>query len=298
MNLQTQNWHQNMIDALQLNGKGERTQESYVRAVRQIITYFNVELPELLTEAQIREYFLYRRNTSKWASATLKMSYYGIRFYYEKILFKKWNIFDLFKVQKQRKLPAVLTKDEVKNIINRVNRFHNYVFLTTVYSCGLRLEEALHLQVSDIDKERMVIHIHRGKGAKDRFVPLPKETYQLLRKYWATHRNPKLIFPGVGRSGKEGPTATEPLARWSVQGAFQRAVRRAGINKRHVSLHTLRHSYATHLLEAGINLRIIQKFLGHACIKMTAIYLHLTDAGQEDAVNIINDTMKRFCNEN
>lgn len=296
MNHKNNDWYSTMNEALQLNGKGERTRECYTRAVNQIIKHFKVDRPENLNEQQIREYFVFRMNISKWANSTLKMAYYGIKFYYEKVLFKQWNFFNLFKMQKQRKLPCVLTRDEVKRIIKCTNRFHNTAFITTVYSCGLRLEEALNLQISDIDRKRMLIHIHRGKGAKDRFVPIPYETYMLLREFWTTHRNPMLIFPSVGRTGKDGHTATTPIARDTVRGAFNRACKKAGITKRHVSLHTLRHSYATHLLEAGVNLRAIQKYLGHSSIKVTAIYLHLTQSGNEQAVNILNDTMKGLYN--
>ena len=137
-----------------------------------------------------------------------------------------------------------------------------------------------------------MIHIHRGKGAKDRYVPLPESTYALLRRYWTTHRNKRLIFPAVGRGGVNGPTSELPMSIEGVQGALRRAKVVAGINKKGVSVHTLRHSYATHLLEAGVNLRVIQKNLGHANIETTMIYLHLTNAGMEDAYRIINSVMQ------
>lgn len=168
------------------------------------------------------------------------------------------------------------------------------MFLTTVYSCGLRLQEALFLQISDIDAKRMMIHVHRGKGAKDRFVPLPQETLNLLRFYWKTHRNPTLLFPALGRGHQKAPMSTIPMAIDSVQGAFREAKLAAGIKKRRVSIHTLRHSYATHLLEAGVNIRVIQRYLGHANLETTMVYLHLTHKGQEDAYQIINQTMRGF----
>jgi integrase len=145
-----------------------------------------------------------------------------------------------------------------------------------VYSCGLRLQEGLHLEVSDIDSARMTVHVHRGKGAKDRYVPLPGATLGLLRKHWGAHRNPTLLFPATGRGHRAAPGATTPLATSSVQGAFRQAVVAAGIQKHQVSVHTLRHCYATHLLEAGVNIRAIQRYTGHTDLESTMVYLHLT----------------------
>lgn len=170
----------------------------------------------------------------------------------------------------------------------------HYAFHSTVYGCGLRISEALALQVSDIDGKRMMIHVHRGKGAKDRYVPLAQDTYQLLRRCWSSHRNPVLIFPALGRGGNEGPSAKTHMALDSAQGAFRRAKFAAGITKRRVSVHTLRHCYATHLLEAGVNPRVIQRYMGHANLETTMIYFHLTQKGTEDACKIINSTMKGF----
>jgi integrase/recombinase XerD len=185
----------------------------------------------------------------------------------------------------------VLNVNEVWNIINTVNTPQNKAYLTTVYTCGLRLHEALFLQVADIDSQRKRIHVHRGKGAKDRYVPLPKSTLHVLRAYWKRHRNPLWIFPRLGRSGREGPKATRPMAKASVQGALRRVLKQLKITKR-ISIHTLRHSYATHLLEAGVNIRRIQQYLGHSSLTSTMVYLHLTTQGHEHAYDIINSMMK------
>jgi integrase len=166
-----------------------------------------------------------------------------------------------------------------------------------VYACGLRLREALYLQVSDTDKDRMQIHIHRGKGAVDRYVPLPEETLHLLRRYWVTHRNSSLIFPALGRGHTSGPRSETPMAVDSVQGAMRQARTTSGIRKRRVTIHTLRHSYATHLLESGVNIRVIQKYPGHSQLETTMVYLHLTQKGQEDSYSLINNMMKGFDRE-
>jgi site-specific recombinase XerD len=150
----------------------------------------------------------------------------------------------------------------------------------------------LHLQVSDIDSERMLIHVHRGKGAKDRYVPLPQATLKMLRRHWVTHHHPRLIFPALGRSGQGASDAETPMAKSSVQGAFRDAKGQAGIRKKGVSVHTLRHCYATHLLEAGVNLRAIQRYLGHTQLETTMIYLHLTQKGHDDAAHLIDKLME------
>ncbi len=149
---------------------------------------------------------------------------FGRQIFFINVLRRKWQLFDILRAQTERKLPCVLAKSEIDRIFKHVHTFHNRVFLTTVYSCGLRLQEALHLQVSDIDSQRMMIHVHRGKQAKDRYVPLPEETLDLLRKYWKTHKNQLLIFPALGRNGKQASTAASPMVVASVQGAVYATV--------------------------------------------------------------------------
>ena len=156
---------------------------------------------------------------------------------------------------------------------------------------GLRLQEALSLQVADIDGPRLQVHVQRGKGAKDRYVPLPTDTLALLRTYWKTHRNTTWLFPATGRDQHHSPTATSPMSRSSVQGAFRSAKHRAGMTKMGVAIHTLRHAYATHLLEAGVNPRLIQRSLGHTQLETTMVYLHLTHKGHEDAYERLTSLM-------
>jgi len=283
-------WQQKMVKALQVTGKGESTQEAYLRAIRLLCDHYGSP-PDHLTEDNLVDYFIHRQEVTKWSPATMRICYTGIKFFFAHVLQRDWHLLNIARARRQTRLPAVLTREEVKSILAKVDTFHNNVFLTTVYACGLRLQEGLHLEVSDIDGARKMIHIHRGKGAKDRYVPLPESTYHLLRRYWCTHRNPQLIFPAVGRTRNQGPVSTIPMSIEGVQGGFRRAKIATGIKKKGVSIHTLRHSYATHLLEAGVNLRVIQKNLGHSSIETTMIYLHLTNKGMEDAYQIINSLM-------
>jgi site-specific recombinase XerD len=159
---------------------------------------------------------------------------------------------------------------------------HNRTYFRAVYSLGLRLEEGLHLQVGDIDSGRMMVHVHHGKGAKDRYVPLPTTTPAALREYRATHRHPTWLFPAVGRDHRQATAADHPMERSGAQGAMRRVVAELKLRKT-ISVHTLRHSYATHLLEAGVNLRLIRPYLGLSSLRTTMIDLHLTAASQEQA---------------
>jgi site-specific recombinase XerD len=284
-------WYEQSMRALQLSGKGDKTQQMYTRSVRKLVEFYE-KTPDAITETELQDYFLHRINIDEWSPGTMRICHAGIRFFFTNVLDRSWRTFEYLHVQKERRLPTVLSCEEVQRVLACVYAFHNRVFLTTVYSCGLRLQEALHLEVSDIDRQRMMIHVYRGKGAKDRYVPLPMSTYKLLRKYWATHRHPRLLFPALGRNGKNAHKSQSPMAVSSVQGAMKNAVREAGIQKKEVKIHTLRHSYATHLLEEGVNIRVIQKYLGHSSLDTTLIYLHLTQKGNEDAYALINTLME------
>jgi site-specific recombinase XerD len=285
-------WYDKAVEALKLNGKGERTQEAYARHVRKLIEFFNGKEPDQITEEELKRYFIHRQDINKWQPNTMRICYSAIKFLYLHVVQRDWYLLKIIKAPTEKRLPSVLSREEVNSILSKIATFHNFVFLSTIYSCGLRLQEGLFLQVSDIDGKRKLIHVHRGKGAKDRYVPLPDSTYALLRRYWVTHRIPSLIFPALGRGCNLGPTSLAPMAIESVQGAFREAKIAAAIRKRRVSIHTLRHSYATHLLEAGVNIRAIQRYLGHSQLETTMVYLHLTNKGQEDAYGIINAVMK------
>jgi len=278
-----------MIADMKLCDYSDRTQKSYLRSVQQLINYWNRPAEEI-SEQQVREYFLFCKDELEWTASTMRGAYSGIKFFYSKTLPMQWETLELLKVKRLTTPPTVLSIDEVRLILDAARTPQANAFLSTVYSCGLRLAEALALRICDIDSGRMVIRVH-GKGKRQREVPLPDSTYLLLRSYWKTHRNENLIFPALGRDGKQGATATKPMARSSVQQMIRRIVKDIPSIKKQVTLHTLRHSYATHLIEAGINLRIVQQYLGHASLETTMIYLHVTDLGNSDAVARINRLM-------
>ena len=265
---------QRMIEDLQLRGMSERTQEMYVRAVRQLAEHYH-KSPEHITEEELRDYFLYLKNVKQYSRSASTIALCGIKFFYEQSLTRDWTTLTFIRAPREQKLPVVLSPDEVHTVLAHLRLFRYRACLTTIYACGLRLQEGTHLQVPDIDSARMLVHVRCGKGAKDRYVPLPPQTLTLLRQYWSTHRHPLWLFPAPGRSGLGMATATTPMPRNSVQDAFRAALKASGIQKR-ASVHTLRHSYATHLLEVGVNLRLIQDYLGHDSPTTTALYTHLT----------------------
>ena len=176
----------------------------------------------------------------------------------------------------------VLSVSEVGRVLRCVHRQQYRVCLTTIYACGLRLLEGVYLQVGDIDGERKLIHVHAGKGGKDRYVPLPESCLQLLRLHWLTHRHPVWLFPAFQEE------RDQPMNESGLQRAFRAAVRESGVPKK-ATVHTLRHSYATHLLEAGVNLRIIQGYLGHASPATTAIYTHLTSVTETQIRHTVDE---------
>src|SRR5712691_11248891 len=280
---------QRMIECLQLRGLSERTQESYVRAVRQLAEHYH-KAPDLITEEELRQYFLFLKNVKHYARNTMTIAICGIRFFFERTLEKEWTIFNLVRPAPEKKLPVILSREEVRQILGVVRLPRYKVCLTAIYCGGLRLQEGINLRVADIDSARMMIHVRHGKGAKDRYVPLPQRTLELLREYWKTHRNTVLLFPSPGHGEVPLATSTEPLHKSSVQDAFHAAWQASGNNKR-ASVHTLRHSWATHLLEAGVNLRLIQEWLGHSSPATTSVYTHLTVKAEQLGAAAIDQLM-------
>lgn len=281
---------QRMIKDLQLRGMSKRTQGMYVRAVRMLAEHYH-KSPDCITEEELRDYFLYNVNVRKWSRTSCTIAICGIKFFYTYTIKKEWTTLKFVRPAPEKKLPDILTTEEVHKILKMVKMDRHRICLTSIYALGLRLQEGTHLQVSDIDSGRMTVHIHRGKGNKDRFIPLPEKLLPLLRKFWVCHRNPKWIFPAPGRGGIHMPTTDICMPFSSVQIAFKDALRKTNISKK-VSVHNLRHSYATHLLENGVDLRTIQEYLGHSNPQTTAIYTHLSAKVVQNANDSINQIMK------
>lgn len=278
---------QKMIEDLQLRGKSKRTQESYVRVVRQLAEYYG-KPPDQLNDEELRQYFLYLQNERKLSSSSCRVALCGLKFLYEVTLGRRWPMLEVVRPVKEEKLPVILSRAEVKRILACLEQPVYRACLGTIYSCGLRLLEGVQLQVQQIDSERQALHLRQAKGRKDRYVPLPERTLKMLRGYWGSHRNPVWLFPRAKSGGLA--TASRPRHESGVQKAFRKALEASGVNKA-ASVHTLRHSWATHLLEAGVNLRLIQEWLGHKSLTTTAIYTHLTVKAQGQASQVINELM-------
>jgi integrase/recombinase XerD len=278
---------------LQLNGKGERTQESYLRAVRKFATFIG-KSPDLADEDELRRYILHVKNVLHWSPSTLNVAYNGLKFFFRHTVPRDWHTLKKLRSPTERKLPTVLSLKEVEILLKVIEKPVMRVFFTAVYSLGLRLQEALHLQVTDIESQRMQVHIHRGKGAKDRMIPIPESTLKLLREFWATHKNPVWLFPAEGKNHRGATTAKQPMNEGAPQRCIKAVLSTLNWQNRGISTHTLRHCYATHLLEAGVSLKAIQKYMGHQSLTSTMIYLHVTTVGEEHAVIRIHILMKRL----
>lgn len=280
---------QKMLEDMQLRGLSRRTQETYMQAVGQLARHYN-KSPDQITEAELREYFLYLKNVRRVSRSTCTIALCGIKFFYEHTLKREWHTLEFIRPDREKKLPVVLSVEEVAQILRCVHHERYRVCLSTIYACGLRLLEGVRLQVKDIDSQRKMLHICQGKGGKDRYVPLPNTSLEMLREYWRMHRNRVWLFPSPSGGWVKGENTNGPMNESSMQKAFRSALAESGIHK-NASVHTLRHSYATHLLEAGVNLRVIQLYLGHASPTTTAIYTHLTSVTQIQTSNKIDEML-------
>lgn len=270
---------QRYLEDLQLRGLSPRTQESYVRVVRKLAEHYG-KSPDVLTEEELRQYLLYLKNEKHAARNTCTLALCSLKFFYQQTLKRDWPVLDFVRPAREKKLPVVFSVEEVQQILGCVHKARYRVCLSTIYACGLRLLEGVQLPVADVDGARTVIHVRHGKGGQDRYVPLPRRTLELLREYWSSHRDPVWMFPGMTPAGG-------PMCATGVQRAFKAALAESGVHKP-ASVHTLRHSWATHLLEAGVNLRLIQIYLGHRSPTTTALYTHLTRKAEDLASEAIN----------
>jgi len=267
-------WQARMSDDMRLRDYRPRTQEAYLLAARLLARHFG-RAPDTLTEDDIRAYFLYLREQRKLAPSTLNIAVYGLRFFFMHTLGRDWALFNLLRVNRPRTLPVVLSRAEVRSLLAAIRQPVRRVALTTIYALGLRLGEGLALQTGHVDGQRLLVWVRDGKGAKDRGIPLPRPLLARLRRYWKEERprvdSPYLFVPKVGPG---------PLDETTLQKTFTAARKDIGLAKE-ASIHTLRHSYATHLLEAGITLRTIQMVLGHKTLRATEVYMHVTQPATE-----------------
>ncbi len=278
---------QRFKDDLILAGYSHRTIDSYIYSVSRLAQYFN-KSPERISNEELRQYLLFHKD--KYASNTTTMALCAIKHLFEKTIKRSMPVFNLTRQKKKNKLPSVLSKQEVRLLLDKTRLLRYRALFTIIYCCGLRLNEALNLKVNNIDSIRMTLKIENGKGGTDRYVPLPETGLEILRKHYRSHKNPLYIFPKCGQQQNEESTAKEHLRKGTVWDVFKKVVTECKFNKQ-VHPHTLRHSYATHLLEDGIDIRIISEYLGHKSLETTLIYTHLTPLLKENTYEKINILM-------
>jgi Site-specific recombinase XerD len=250
---------------LELRGYSPTTVKYYINHVFRLSKHFS-KSPDLLGEDEIFEYLHYCITERKLSEGTVNTIYSALKFFYTKTLGRDWRVEKLARTKEARKLPAVLSKSEVMDIFNATENLKHKAILMTIYSAGLRVSEAANLKVTDIDSKNMQIFIRNGKGKKDRYALLSKANINVLREYWKRYHPKEFLFSGRYRE--------DAISARAIQKIFEQARDKAGI-KKDATVHTLRHSFATHLLEAGTDIFHIQRLLGHTSIHTTTIYLHL-----------------------
>ena len=261
-------------------------------AVVRILAGWAGEDPAGLEEERVREFFLHLINERGYASKSVRQARAGLSsFFLEMLGHSDWRVFEQVRTKDRERLPEVLDRQEARLILTQVKELRFATPLRLIYFCGLRLSECLHVEVHDIDRQAKRLHIREGKGGKDRYVPLPQVALDDLTRWWKCHRHPRFLFPAMGHAWRATERRTEaeqervqrallhraehPMSTSALQRVFQLAVAASGVKKR-ATIHTLRHSYATHLLEEGVSLRYISQYLGHASLQQTLVYAHLT----------------------
>jgi len=277
------NWRERMESDMRLRDLRPRTIEGYLLAIRLFIERVDKE-PEKLKEEDVRTYVLHLRDDRHQAPSSINIAICALRFFFNFTLQRDFEVFNLLRVHRTRSLPVVLSRGEVCALLSVIRHPVRRMLLTTIYALGLRIGEGLHLERSHIDGARGIVWIRDGKGGKDRRVPLPKPILLRLRRYWKEERpesTTPLLF--VSAEGK-------PIHETTIQKTFNAAQEEAKIPRR-ATVHTLRHSYATHLVENGISLRTIQDILGHKSMKTTEVYMHVTLPGTEHLQEVLDRLM-------
>lgn len=283
---------QRFAEYLALRGLAFTTQQNYYRAIR-LMGEFHSADPASLDEEALRRYFVHVKCGKGWAPRSLRQALAGAKHFYRGMLKQPCPLFDDISAPDDERLPVVLDQNEIARIFAWIPFRRYRTPLLLCYASGLRISECVHLTVDDIKGSANKLFIRGGKGGKDHYTILSTAVYHELRRYWLHHRNPRWLFPkvGLGPRGSDEVArrmgrAREPMDKSRLQQTLQEAVRQARITKE-ASPHTLRHSFATHLLEAGVPITQVQEYLGHAHVETTTIYTHLTPVCHRTAVDCI-----------
>jgi integrase len=283
---------------LALHFDAPRTRHSYYRQLRLVHEFCQAD-PASITEEMLRDYFLHVKTVKHWKSKTIRQSAAAAKLFFVGMLeHQEWKIFSQIRARDDASLPAVLTREEVIRLLRHIGLRRYRIPVKLIYCCGLRLSECLSLTIHDIDAKGGKLWIRKSKNHKDRMVPISRTLIQDLRRYWSVHRHPLLLFPNVGRGpcpladvARRMHDATRPMPVSSLQRLVVAA--RKELNIPVCTMHTLRHSFATHLVEAGASLHTVQSLLGHSGINTTMIYLHLTHRSEQDSRALV----EKLCRE-
>jgi integrase/recombinase XerD len=251
-----------------LRGMSERTRESYVAAVAGLAKYYG-RSPDQVSEAEVQRYLLHLIEERRLAWSSCNVAVSGLRFLYHTTLKRREAQFDIPRARAPQKLPQILSREEIARLIELTLNPKHRAILMSAYGAGLRVSELCHLKVGDIDSARMTIRVEQGKGAKDRYTLLSPRLLRELRRYWVGQRPKEWLFSATR-------DVNQPISTTTAQKIFYAAKRRAGIGK-DCGIHGLRHAFATHLLEAGVDIHTIQRLMGHGHISSTLRYFHLAD---------------------
>jgi len=279
---------------LNLRHDNNRTRHSYYRVMRLVHEHFGCD-PALITESQFRDYVLYVKNVKKWKPKTIRQTAASAKiFFLEMMEHGDWKVFSQIKTKDHDELPDILTREQVRQLLKHVRLRRYRIPLKLIYCCGLRLSECLALTVRDVRGGDNKLWVRGGKGGRDRMVPISDSMLEDLRRYWSFHRNPLLLFPNAGRGHHDQAkvaqrmhAANAPIPYSSLQRLM--LVARKELDFPEVSVHTLRHSFATHLVEGGASLHTVQMLLGHRQISTTMVYLHLTHHSEQNTLQLVTE---------
>ena len=276
--------------ALRLQRKRDRTIETYCQYLWKVAKHFN-RCPDDLSADELKSYFSWM--LSRYAPNTVNVQVASLVFLHRYVLNREVEWGKIIKQKSPMSLPDIPTKEEVRFLINSVRKVRFRIFLLVVYSLGLRTSEGLKLEVGDVDGSQHRVHIRNSKGGKDRYVILPELTLQALRRFWTTHRHPRLLFPSPVFDAARSRRSEAYMDASSIQAAFRATIRESGIQKR-LTIRSLRHAYATHLLELGMDMRLIQDLMGHEDSKTTARYAHITKTCRDHTTDRLQLLLKGF----
>jgi integrase/recombinase XerD len=276
--------------ALRLQRKRDRTIETYCQYLWKVAKHFN-RCPDDLSADELKSYFSWM--LSRYAPNTVNVQVASLVFLHRYVLNREVEWGKIIKQKSPMSLPDIPTKEEVRFLINSVRKVRFRIFLLVVYSLGLRTSEGHKLEVGDVDGSQHRVHIRNSKGGKDRYVVLPELTLQALRRFWTTHRHPRLLFPSPVFDAERSRRSEAYMDASSIQAAFRATIRESGIQKR-LTIRSLRHAYATHLLELGMDMRLIQDLMGHEDSKTTARYAHITKTCRDHTTDRLQLLLKGF----